>query len=315
MLRLLLVASALAVGVGCTCSNSDLAESAAGPATVDKTAKTKTAKTKRPEPVDRAPVLRNGRFRIPLKSLTEADLGKVREAIKAAQAAVKRPDDEVIEPATKQWKCRQTTAYEVNGAESKPQLFLYERFDKPDCFDESATREKWEANLRYVTGDRPDKRDQGGKFPFTFAGEDYDLKGDTFQRGFAAVYELESGKGVGGFEQGDEFLASQLPEGLELGGKAVTMGDRWSVGVAMVAGEKITVEGERWRCVGDKKAVSAELIFRTNKRAAGHTPNTPKDVVVTEKVRAFAQKIAEELGDLAGGTGNVTAAAASCTAE
>lgn len=312
MIRTLIVTVALALGAACTCSNNDLAESAAPPSANAAGKKSaKAPKTKRPDG-ERIPVLRNGRFKIPLKTLDDSTLERVRDAINAAQTTIKRDEDELLELTTKPWKCRRTKVWKLEGPSDAEDIRLHERLDTPSCVPEQPTVEKWEVNLRVPSAERPKDKSTGGKLPFVFAGEQRNYSGDAWTKSYATSYTVTGGRGGGPFTNGEDWITERLPGGHTLGKKAELDGHRWSMAVAMVAGEKVTVEGEAWTCRGKEDVVSAELIFRTNKRAAGHTPNTPKDVVVTEKARAFAAELVKELGDLVGGEGNSTEAAMTC---
>ncbi len=275
---------------------------------------TKAAAKKREKPATpRKPVLRNARFRIPLASLTEADVEKLHQAVVAAHAKV-RKEDETAEPTkAKPWKCRRGTFHELEGP-SGPALFrVFERFSSPECGDDEAEVEKWEANLRVTSEARVEDRAGGGKFPLLLAAIDRDYVEGEWKESFGAFYSLSSAKGEeGGFPHDEAWLAEHLPAGWTVKGSSPVFSERWAVSQAMVAGEKITFEAESIRCRGEDEPVGAELIFRTNKRAAGHTPNTPKDVVVTDKLETFAAALVEELGELAGGRGATLEAAKTC---
>jgi hypothetical protein len=261
------------------------------------------------------PVLRTARFRVPLKDLQDADA--LRAVVVAAWEKSAKAEG-VTPPAAdekaKPWKCRRVTAWETKGAEGV-QLRLFERLDTPDCKKADAKEEQWELTLRYQTPARPDKKDQGGTLKYLMASEDHDwltaAEGSAWKTTYGSVYRVEGEKEGEGFSHDDAWISGELPGGLKIGKKAEVAGWRWSLGQFEVAGEKVTVEAERWDC-GDGKVAGAELVFRTNKRQAGHTTANPKDVVVTDKFQAFADAVTKELGDKVGGKGTVVEAGLTC---
>lgn len=252
---------------------------------------------------DGPPILRTARYRIPLKGLADADVAAIRTAViaaweKAGKEGEATPNDE----AAKAWKCRHVTVWPVEGLPHTPHLRLFERLTDPDCKKADAKEERWELSLRYGTTARPEKRDEGGKLRFLMASQDLDWSGTAWTDGFAAVYRADGGETDGGFPHDEAWLKEQLPASAALGKPVELDGARWLIANVSVAGEKVGIEAERWTCGG--KEAGAELVFRTNKRAAGHTPTSPKDVVVTDKFKAFADAVAKELGDRAAAAGS-----------
>jgi len=267
------------------------------------------------------PVLRTGRFRIPLKTLTEADVPNVAAAIAAAwEKAGKDDSTEPIPPDTKSkpWKCRHATVWDVAaGAPGTPaaQVRLFERLDSPDCKAEGAKEERWEVSLRGTSSARPTAKGEGGKLKYLMASEDLDWNGTAFADTFSTLYRADGGDADGGFPHDEAWLKDQLPGSVSLTGKKADLDSwRWLIATVTIGGEKVAVEAERWNCVGTDKVVGAELVFRTNKRAPGHTTTNPKDVVVTDKIKAFAAELVKGLGDKVGGEGTVSPAGLTCAA-
>lgn len=258
-----------------------------------------------------APIVRTARFTIPVKDASDpAAIAKVVHAAweKSAKEA-DAPESEAAEP--KAWKCRKVGAWEVAGA-NDPTLVLYERLNTTTCDAADAAAERWELGLRYAVTAKPEERGEGGKLRFVLATQDFDREADAWRERFGLFFRQQSTKEApGAFPHDDAWLKEQLPEGVTLGGKKGTaIGSRWALGTLLVAGEKVTVELERLSC--DGKTPGAEVVFRTNKRGPGHTNASPKDVMVTEKFKAFADAVAAELGANAGGDGAGTKAVLTC---
>ena len=261
------------------------------------------------------PILRTGRFRIPLKDLPSADAQAIQDAIFAAWTkSGKEGDAPAPAPeAPKEWKCRHATVWEVTAPTPAPQLRLFERLSSPDCKAADAKEERWEVSLRYTTPSRPTSRSEGGKLRYLMASDDLDWTGTSYAESFSSIYRTDGGEADGGFPHDEAWLKDNLPSTVTLGTKKAELdGYRWAIATVNIAGEKVTVEAERWNCLGTDKAVGAELVFRTNKRGAGHTSTSPKDVVVTDKIKAFADAVAKELGDRVGGQGTASESALTC---
>lgn len=318
------------------CSGSSSTESTEGKAPAEGAKEGKAKKPKAPKPAaageegegaegaekeegPQAPVLRTGRFRVPLKTLPDADLDAVRTAVLAAWEKAGKEADATEAPAadekTKPWKCRHATVWEAAGATPAPQVRLFERLDSPDCKKAEVKEERWEISYRGTTPARPAKKDEGGKLKYLMASQDLDWDGKAFAESYATVYRADGGDTEGGFPHDDTWLKEQLPTAITLTGKKADLDSwRWLIATVMIGGEKVAIEAERWNCVGTDKSVGAELVFRTNKRGAGHTTTSPKDVVITDKIKAFADAVVKELGDRAGGDGATTAAGLTCAA-
>ena len=267
------------------------------------------------------PVLRTGRFRIPLKALGEADLPAVTAAIAAAwEKAGKDEATEAIPPDTKSkpWKCRHATVWDVaapTGAAgaTAPQVRLFERLDNTDCKAEGAKEERWEVSLRGTSTARPTSKEEGGKLKYLMSSEDLDWNGTAFADTFSTIYRTDGGDTDGGFPHDEAWLKEQLPGAVSLTGKHADLDSwRWLIATVTIGGEKVAIEAERWNCTGTDKVVGAELVFRTNKRAPGHTTTNPKDVVVTDRIKGFAAELVKGLGDKVGGDGAVSAAGLTC---
>lgn len=263
-----------------------------------------------------APILRTGRFRVPLKDLPTADVEAVRAAILAAWTKTAKEADAPApaEEAAKPWKCRHATVWEVaTPTPNGPQLRMFERLNDPDCKKADAKEERWELSLRYNGAARPTSRTEGGKFRYLMASQDLDWAGAAYTESFSTIYRLDGGEADGGFPHDEAWLKENLPTTMTLGAKKAELdGYRWAIATVNIAGEKVTIEAERWNCLGADKTVGAELVFRTNKRGAGHTTTSPKDVVITDKIKAFADAVAKELGDKVGGAGTSSEAALTC---
>jgi hypothetical protein len=300
-------------------------KSPAGKAKKARGANAAKAKTKTKTKV-KAPVIRTGRFRIPLAKLADDDVAGLKDAVMAAwdktggatKSDKKKDDAEAIDNTSfpKPWKCRRTTVWDVaakDGA-TTPQVRLFERLPDPSCDQTEDKIERWELSLRYAFDDKPKTRDGGGEFRYLMSGLDLDLAADAWDESYSHVFRRDSGKLEVAFPHDDAWLGEQLPEGTTLTEKkAVLNSERWALAKIDVAGEQITVEVERWACRDGDAFASAEILFRTNKRQPGHTTTTPKNVLVTEKIRAFADALTAELGDRVGGEGNVTAAGLTCS--
>lgn len=267
------------------------------------------------------PVMRTGRFRIPLKALSEADVPAVSAAIAAAwEKAGKDEGTEPIPPDTKSkpWKCRHATVWDVAapaGSTAPQQVRLFERLDSPDCKAEGAKEERWEVSLRAASAAKPTSKDEGGKLKYLMSSEDLDWNGTAFADTYSTIYRADGGDADGGFPHDEAWLKEQLPGAVSLTGKHADLDSwRWLVATVTIGGEKVAIEAERWNCVGTDKVVGAELVFRTNKRAPGHTTTNPKDVVVTDRIKAFAAELVKGLGDKVGGDGAVSSAGLTCAA-
>jgi hypothetical protein len=318
--------------VGCWGSTPTETENGTRPAAGAKSGEAKEGKGRKPKPAAGAegeegeapaeaeaagpPVLRTARYRIPLNEAGDPDAlhTLVMEAWKKSAAEGEAEPAPTQQEKAKAWKCRAVTAWELTGAESVPQLRLFERLSSTDCAAPELKEERWELSVRYSGPTRPADKEQGGKLKFLMASQDLDRAGTAWTDGFASVYRLENGKDApGGFPHDDAWVKEQLPAGLSLTGKkGEAKSWRWSVGTVVIGGEKVTVELERFVCA-DGKVPGAELVFRTNKRAPGHTTTSPKDVLLTDKIKAFADALATDLGAKVGGPGATAEAALACT--
>jgi hypothetical protein len=265
----------------------------------------------------RPPLLRTARFAIPLNTLSDADVVTVQQAVSTAWNEVAK--DEATPPQVdgfpKPWKCRRATVYEVQGNSdgALPALRLFERYAEASCGSAEDKLERWELSLRYELPTRPEKRDGGGEFDYLMTSLDITRAGETWEKTYAHIFRRDSGELEVAFPHDDAWLGQQIPSDIKLTGKsAVVNSERWALGKFTVAGELITVELERWSCRDGAALAGAELVFRTNKREAGHSQSTPKDVLVTDKVNAFGDAIVKALGERVGGSGATTAAALTC---
>lgn len=264
----------------------------------------------------RPPVMRTARYTVPLAALSAEQLPALQAAAVAAwNEAAKTEQAPITEGFPKPWKCRRATVYEVERSTdgALPALRVFERQSKPTCDAPDAKAERWELSLRYEFDERPAHRDGGGEFDYLMSSIDLSRDGDAWKTSYAHVFRRDSGDLSVGFTHDDAWLAGQLPKEVKLTGKsAVVNSERWALGKFTIADEQVAVEVERWSCRDGGAYAGGELVFRTNKREAGHTPTSPKDVLISETLRTFADALVTKLGDLRGGLGATTPAALTC---
>ncbi|MCB9682487.1 MAG: hypothetical protein H6733_13565 [Alphaproteobacteria bacterium] len=297
------------VWAGCTCS-SPPAGTDDGTAAQDGTTERKDKKARKRH--DNAPVLKQATFTVPVASLEEGDAEPLRAAVHAAATVADPEGGPVEDDAVSPWKCRLARTYVLDGEGSAPlRMTMFQRYTATAC---EGDVEKWWVELESVTTDRPENRHDIGRFTFDVASEDHDWNGTAWDVTFHASYSADGATGDGPFDKDDAWVAALLPEGLTVVRTTEATSERWALARVDVAGEKLLMEADRWHCVGGDD-VGDVLRFRTNRRAAGHTANKPKDVIVINKVDAFADAVVQGLGERVGGAGITPAGVAACGTE
>lgn len=242
----------------------------------------------RPKP-NRPPVERVARFEIPLGAYGVDDIAALQDAVEAAWREA-LPEAEI--PADSEpnaWKCRRGTTWAVEGAEAE--FTVFERHADPDCAGEVET---WDVAWTTHTDAPPTTREGGGALRFLLAGNAQVWDGGDWAEDHYTIHRLDGGRSGGAFPHDDAWLASQAPDGVTVGKKAVFDSRRWNLAKVDFGEEKVIVEAEHWTCDGSDTFVAGALVFRTNQRGDdGHAR-------ATEAFEAFAAALVEALGDKIG---------------
>lgn len=310
MLSSLIVAS-------CTCA-SDSGPPTPKAAAAKAQSKARGDRAKRPEPVlPENPIIKSVRYAWAITPVAETDLASLQTEVIEALTAAKGEAPTVPEEMPKKWKCRIGTFYPVTHADgADATVRTYERQSTIDCGDDAEDTEKWEFTLRFNEVERSNSRDAPGTAPFhmlsrsevtTSAGA-----ASSFHRSFKV--DTRGGKAKSGpFPHDAAWIAEQVGDDFTFAEDTHQVrSDRWAIAQAQLDGERIVVEYEQWSCMSGGAPIGAELVVRTIRKAADHTPQNQLDVEVGEGTAKLPEGMAEAVGSRLSETRLNAALAATC---